>query len=106
MAGSSNTSLGLFRRNMKAVKSMDLQGSLNLSSLDLEVVHSPHQPGTPKWGWDHLGKDYFFHLDSNLCSKTKKILKFQSKLKLFNFWASRTGKLLNEVRVSTRVSIP
>merc|ERR1719186_1578569 len=106
MAGSSNTSLGLFRRNMKAVKSMDLQGYLNLSSLDLEVVHSPHLPGTPKWGWDHLEKEYFFQLASNECSKTKKILKFKSKLKLFKFWASKTGKILKEVRVSTRLSMP
>ena len=109
MAGSSNTSLGLFRRNMKAVKPMDLQGSLKLSSLDLEVVHSLQPPGTvrkgsrSRWGWDQLEKDYLFQVVWIAdCSKTKKMLKFQSKLGLFKFWASNTGKLFEGVRVFTR----
>ena len=105
--GPDNTALGMLRMNMVNEKPMVLQpGFFHRKSGDggfmLAVVHSADKSGCnwrSGWHWDLLKNTCNFKFQRRSIINSRKVLIFESKLSLFQFWAGITAKLFIEVKI-------
>jgi len=102
--GPDDTALGMLRKNLTEEKPMVLQGSRRRKTgnevFKLDVVHSviKKKPSWKfGWDWDNLKETCNFIVGDT--SSTRRVLIFESKLSMFEFWAGITAKLLSEVKI-------
>jgi hypothetical protein len=101
---STGAALGMFRKNLTEEKPMVLQGSLHRKTgnevFKLNIVHNVirKKPGWMfGWNWEFLKETCNFKFDG--ISNSRKVLTFESKLSMYEFWAGITAKLLTEVKI-------